>query len=269
MCREKETNRCETEREREGDCVRLCVTTLTWVIEQALKITQRDPFAVFHTTPSRSPFVASQMRRWRWRGHRSPSRRCAVITLAAKTKSRSLTFSHVTHATLERLRRVPVRTDAAVPVVLLDYFRLALLSSHGWWFFVHNTTKKTLSKGDVKCSWPNFCNCCCCCYCWLCSAAAVVVALLLLGEALGCSQTVTAASFLLLYMHTFSFCTPLMYNWHAIIAFFPWKTSAKSWGQIENCCGVAVCDARINTKCCWTAVRLYRYIAEVPAAEYR
>lgn len=54
----------------------------------------------------------------------------------------------------------------------------------------------------------------------LCSAA-VVVALLLLGEALGCSQTVTAASFLLLYMHTFSFCTPLMYNWHAIIAFFP------------------------------------------------
>lgn len=106
---------------------------------------------------------------------------------------------------------------------------------------------------------------CCCC----CCGAAVVVALLLLGEALGCSQTVTAASFLLLYMHTFSFCTPLMYNWHAIIAFFPWKTSAKSWGQIENCCGVAVCDARINTKCCWTAVRLYRYIAEVPTVEYR
>lgn len=193
-------------------------------------------------------------------GSRSQRRsRRAVIT---HTKSRSLTFSHVTHATLERLRRVPVRTDAAVPMVLLDYFRLALLSSHGRWFFVHNIKSKALSKGDVKCSWPKFCNCCCCCCCCAaygcccCCGAALVPA-------------VTAASFPLMSMHTFSFCTPFNVQLACDNCFFLVKNLCKIFsGQIENCCGVAVCDARINTKCCWTIRYVYidiSHAALVPA----
>lgn len=71
-------------------------------------------------------------------------------------ESRSLTFPHVAHATLEGLRRVSVGADAAVPKVLLDHLRLPLLSSHRRGFLVHNSLGRRFPFGAAR-GW--MCSC--------------------------------------------------------------------------------------------------------------
>lgn len=66
------------------------------------------------------------------------TRRDAIIGGSGASESRSLTFPHVAHAALEGLRRVSVGAHAAIPEILLDHFRLSLLSTHGRGFLVHN-----------------------------------------------------------------------------------------------------------------------------------